>query len=263
MKFDFSGKTAVVTGGASGIGKAVVGMFDHAGARVLLIDKNEEGGKAVVEHKRNTLFYCADVTEPTALSSILKETGVRPNILVNNAGIEYNDRGNILTMSEDEMRHIIEVNLFGYINMVRVFAFSMKRMGRIINVSSIQALGAHLPGTSYQVAKAGILGLTRALAVELAPREITVNAVLPGAIKTEGMGATRVSESAILDPYRRRIPLGRRGDADEVAAPILFLASEKAAYITGTTLVVDGGYLTNITPDFPNEPTPRVAYDPD
>jgi NAD(P)-dependent dehydrogenase (short-subunit alcohol dehydrogenase family) len=262
--FNFKDSVVIVTGGASGIGKATVQQFKEAGATVVLVDQNLELGKLVAE-EFGVYFVLADVSDArevkkTALA-VQKEFG-QINILVNNAGIEYNDRGSILAMLEEDLRRIMDVNLMGYINMVRSYVPLMGSGGRIINVSSVQALAAHLPGTSYQATKAGILGLTRALAIELASKGITVNAIAPGAIKTEGMGAARAG-SGILDPYRRRIPLGRRGHAKEVAWPILFLASDVASYITGETFVVDGGYTISITPDLPDHVTPHSLDDPD
>ena len=265
ISFNFKGQVVVVTGGASGIGRATAEKFNQAGARVVLVDKDLARGK-LVSKALDADFACVDVSNVRQIEKMARNIQAvlgKVNILVNNAGIEYNDRGNILTMPMKDLRRIFEVNLMGYINMVRALVPLMDSGGRIINVSSVQGLTAHLPGTSYQAAKSGILGLTRALAIELAPREITVNTIVPGAIKTEGMGAVRAKGSAILDPYRRRIPLGRRGHADEVAGPILFLASDLASYITGTTLVVDGGYLISITPDLPEQPTPRSRRDPD
>ena len=261
-RFDFSGATVVVTGGASGIGKATARLFADAGANVLILDrkvKTELQGRHPVRTIKTDAGNDASVKNAAALQA--KRGPI--HILVNNAGIEYNDQGNLLAMPWDKLLHIINVNLVGYLRVARAFLPLMQNGGRVINVSSIQGLGAHSPGTSYQAAKAGILGLTRALALEVASRRITVNSVLPGAIATEGMGAVRAGGNAILDRYRRRAPLGRRGFPEEVANAIAFLASDEASYITGTEIVVDGGYIMNITPDDPAQPTPLVDNDPD
>ncbi len=267
IKFDFTGSVCVVTGGASGIGKSTVQMFAEAGASVVIVDIDRSRGEAMVkEFGAQVLFVQADVSNSGDVARATKaalDAFGKIDILVNNAGIEYNDRGSILEMPYDDFMRILNVNLIGYINMARSCVPMMQFGGRVINVSSVQGLAVHLPGTSYQVAKAGILGLTRALSIELALRGITVNTIAPGAIRTEGMGATRVGESSILDSYRRRTPLGRRGRPNEVAAPILFLASDLASYITGTTLIVDGGYFINLTPDIPGQPTPHPPFDPD
>ncbi|MDE1861087.1 MAG: SDR family oxidoreductase, partial [Candidatus Micrarchaeota archaeon] len=137
--------------------------------------------------------------------------------------------------------------------------------GRIVNITSIQGIAALRPGTSYQATKAGIIGLTIATAIELAEHGINVNAIAPGAIATEGMGKMRFDDSgaSALDAYRKRIPLGRRGNAFEVAGPVLFLCSERSTYITGEVLRVDGGWLANATPDSITSKRPKQRNDPD
>jgi NAD(P)-dependent dehydrogenase (short-subunit alcohol dehydrogenase family) len=266
---DFSGKIVIVTGAASGIGKAVALAFAKQKAKVVLVDINATGGlaisKAIEEMGGNSIFIQADVAQLSdderMIETVLEKLG-KPDIFVNNAGIEFNDLGNLITMPYSDLKRILDVNLFGYIHCARSIVPHMKNGGKIVSVSSIQGLAAHLPGTSYQASKSAILGLTRALAIELAPRNINVNAVAPGAIATEGMGAVRSGESDIIDRYRRRIPKGRRGLPEEVAGPILFLCSDMANYITGATLVVDGGYLISLTPDTGN-PIVFFSDDPD
>jgi NAD(P)-dependent dehydrogenase (short-subunit alcohol dehydrogenase family) len=267
IKFNFTDKVVIVTGGASGIGKAAVRMFAEAGANVVVVDTDRPGGKAVAsECGERVVFMHADVSrekDTDFLAKLVMQRFGAIDILVNNAGIEYNDRGNLITMPCDDMMRIIGVNLFGYIQMVRVCVPHMKPGGRVINVSSLQGLAAAFPGTVYQVSKAGILGLTRSLAIEIALNGITVNSVCPGAICTEGMGAARAGESKSFDIIRRRIPAGRRGWPHEVAALIAFLASDIASYMTGGDYVVDGGLLINISADDPDTPTPSVSNDPD
>ncbi|HUW71592.1 MAG TPA: SDR family NAD(P)-dependent oxidoreductase [Candidatus Humimicrobiaceae bacterium] len=266
---DFSGKIAIVTGAASGIGKAVALAFVKQKAKVVLVDINSKTGlataKATKDNGDSSLFIEADVAKSSdcerMIKTVLEKLG-KPDIFVNNAGIEFNDLGNLITMPESNLRHILDVNLYGYINCARSIVPHMPDGGKIVSVSSIQGLAAHLPGTSYQASKSAIIGVTRALAIELASRNINVNVVAPGAIATEGMGAVRSEESNIIDRYRRRIPKGRRGSPEEVAGPILFLCSDMANYITGATLVVDGGYLINITPDT-GEPVRIFSDDPD
>ncbi|MBI4085692.1 MAG: SDR family oxidoreductase [Candidatus Liptonbacteria bacterium] len=266
---NFRDKVAVVTGAASGIGKATAIAFGSLGANVVLVDVNEKNGLEVSKTITNlgvkSLFIKTDTSneeETERMASIIKKEFGTPHILVNSAGIEFNDRGNLVDMPYDLLKKILDVNLYGYIHCVRALAPLMKEGGSIVNISSIQGLAVHSPGTSYQVSKSGILGLTRALAIELACSNINVNTVAPGAIATEGMGAVRGGESSILDPYRRRIPLKRRGRAEEIAGPILFFCSSLASYITGSVLVVDGGYLINLTPDF-GEVIKPVVGDPD
>ena len=139
----------------------------------------------------------------------------------------------------------------------------IRTAGSIVNITSIQGIAAHHPGTSYQASKSGLIGLTKSLAIELAEHKIRVNAIAPGAIATEGMGRIRAGEVGVLDAYRRRIPLGRRGDPMEIARPAAFLCSDDASYITGQVLVVDGGYISMLTPES-LRPAPSInPGDPD
>lgn len=269
-KLKFNGKNVLVTGGASGIGRATAQAFALQGANVIILDINTPVAGSVVdticELGGQASSYEVDVSTAEEVEGVAGELGAlygEIHILVNNAGIEYNDRGNIISMPYADLTRILQVNLFGYMHCVRAFVPIMPRGGRIVQVSSVQGLGAHRPGTSYQVAKSAILGLTRSLAIELAEREITVNTVAPGAIATEGMGNVRSGEQGIVDRYRRRIPLGRRGHVEEVAGPILFLCSELACYITGTVLLVDGGYMIQLTPDTGEPITHYTPDDPD
>lgn len=265
---DFSGKVVIVTGAASGIGKATSLAFIERGAKVALVDINRDKGlrlsKAINRTNGTSIFIESDTAQLSDIDNMIKVVMKKlgcPDILVNNAGIEFNDRGNLVDMPYTDLKHILDVNLYGYIHCVRSIVPYMPSGAKIVNVSSVQGLAVDPPGTSYQVSKSAIFGLTRVLAIELASKGINVNAVAPGGIATEGMGAMRTGKSDILDCYRRRTPQGRRGWPEEVAGPILFLCSSLASYITGTTLVIDGGYLINLAPDtgglvlhLPNDP---------
>lgn len=264
MKYvlDFAGRIVVVTGGSSGIGKAAATAFSECGANVIVLDikMNIRPGKGIL-YKKADVSVEKEVQK--AIKEALKELGAENiDILINNAGIEFNEDGNLIDMPMKKLRRIMDVNLYGYINCARAIVPYMKKGSRIVNVSSIQAIAAHLPGTSYQITKSGIMGLTNSLAIELASKGINVNAVAPGAIATEGMGAIRSGDPGIVDRYRKRIPLGRRGHPEEVALPMLFLCSELASYITGETLVIDGGYTKSITPVH-DGPAKIVENDPD
>lgn len=238
---DFKGRKVVVTGGGSGIGKATTLAFAHAGAEVIILDVNEGLGRAVRALSDNIGFAHVDVSDPFAVGKCAERIGPI-DILVSNAGIEYNDAGNLLTMDEERLHHILDVNLMGAINCARAFVPRMKPHGRVVFVSSTQAFAACLPGTSYQASKAGLIGVAKALAIEVARMDINVNVICPGGVATEGMGAVRAGDSEEgLNDYRRRCMLGRRARPEEIAGPILFLCSHMASYITGEVMVVDGG----------------------
>ncbi len=263
---DFFGKVAVVTGGASGSGEATCRAFAACGAYVVILDINVELGKRLeAELGTNTMFLEADVASTNSLletARIVEEMHGNVNFLIGNAGMELNHSGNLITMPEADLLKILDVNLVGNMRLARAFVPIMKEPGgRIVFTGSVQSFTAHLPGTSYQASKAGLLGLARALAIELAPN-ITVNVVCPGAIKTQGLGAVRGGDPGVINGYRNIIPLQRRGHPEEVAGPILFLCSELANYINGASLVTDGGYTVDITPPKQREGPPRQD-DPD
>lgn len=266
---EFSDKVAVVTGAGSGIGKATALAFAQCGAKVVVADIDYHRGQTTVQEIEElgseTFFVETDISRQVATEVMIEKTlnvFGQINVLVNNAGVEYNESGNLIEMPYNEMRRILDVNLLGALHCVRSVAPEMKPGSNIVNVSSVQAFGTHLPGTSYQASKTGLIGLTHTLAVELGLQGIRVNAVAPGAIKTEGMGHLEADPHTI-EIYRRHIPLGRRGHPKEIAAAILFLASDLASYINGAVLVADGGYLANITPDWLIPPRPIVPNDPD
>jgi NAD(P)-dependent dehydrogenase (short-subunit alcohol dehydrogenase family) len=250
----FANKVVAITGAASGIGKATAYAFASRGAAVALLDINKHVmvvAEQIVQSGGRASYYIGDVSQQLSVNqfqSITMRDFGPVNYLINNAGIEINTKGNLLDMPWADLERILQVNLTGYILCCRAFMREMPTGGRVVNVSSVQGLTAHRPGTSYQASKSGILGLTRALAIEVAQRGITVNAIAPGAIETEGIGSVRAGDPGILAGYQHRIPLGRRGTPTEVAGPIMFLCSDLANYINGTCLVIDGGYTINITP---------------
>lgn len=273
---NFKDKVVVVTGAASGIGKATARAFAENGASVAVVDINREKGEIFARYLRGggyeSIFVRTDVSKPYQTDKMAEKifrTWGKIDILVNNAGIEFNDKGNIINMPFKYLKRTLDVNLYGYMNCARSVVPDMQKRrqgGKIVNVSSLQGLGSDFPGTSYQVSKAGILGLTRALALELAKYKINVNAVAPGAIATEGMGAMRGDEAGSLNPYKRRIPWGVRGRPEDVAGPIMFLCSEHSRYMTGSVLTIDGGFLINLRPsELNSDPKlhPVSADDPD
>lgn len=244
--FRLDGKVAVVTGGAKGIGRGMAQVFAQAGAKVAVLDLDEEAGRKVVEAIRKeggeALFLRADVArfpDLEAAAAKVEEAFGGTDILLANAGIY--PQAFLLTMEEADWERVMAVNLKGMFLTVKAFLPLLRRSkaGRIVLTSSITGPITGYPGWShYGATKAGMLGFMRSAAIELAPYGITVNAVLPGNIATEGLGE-------LSEDYQRKmeatIPLRRLGTPEEVAYAALFLASEEARYITGHALVVDGG----------------------
>lgn len=248
------GKTAVVTGGSRGIGKAIALRFAEMGANVAIlyagnvdaansvkeqIEQAAENGKLQTSVKVET--YCCNVGNFTeaeaAIKKIIEEFG-RIDILVNNAGITKDNL--ILKMKEEDFDAVINVNLKGAFNMIKsVFSHMTKqRSGRIINISSVSALIGTAGQANYVSSKAGLIGLTKTAARELGTRGITCNAIAPGYIETDMTAALKES---LKQEYMEKIPMKQFGNVSNIADAALFLASDLASYITGEVLRVDGG----------------------
>lgn len=239
------GKTAVVTGGGRGIGKAVCLELASLGANVVVCGTNEENIKETAKECRalgvRAVGACCNVTDENqvkaAVEMAAKEFG-SIDILVNNAGITRD--GLIMKMSEADFDAVIDVNLKGtFLCMKAVSRIMMKqRYGRIVNISSVVGIRGNGGQANYAASKAGIIGMTKSAAKELASRGVTVNAVAPGFIETDMTASLgEAARSAAIDA----IPMGKAGSADCIAKAVAFLASDNAAYITGQVLAVDGG----------------------
>ncbi len=237
-------KTAIITGGASGIGLATAVLFINEGANVVIADNNEATGKkAEIALGKNCRFFKTDVSDKSSAYFCVMEAFKKfgsLEILINNAGITSD--ASLLKMSSEQFEKVIDVNLKGVFFMTKYAATQMaeKNYGRIINTSSIVGLYGNFGQTNYAASKSGVIGMTKTWARELGRKGITVNAVAPGFIDT-GM-LTTVPEN-ILDNIKQRTPLGRLGIPEDIAKAYLFLASDDAAFITGITLSVDGGLV--------------------
>ena len=239
------GKVAIVTGGARGIGRAIGDRFLNEGAIVCLFDIMEDELKKVKEgcKSNNLRVFTVDISDTTSVGSAVNETMSefgRVDILVNNAGI---NRDNLLMrMTDEEWDRVIEVNLKGTYNCIKAVIRPMlkARWGRIINITSVIGMIGNAGQANYSASKAGIIGLTKSAAKELASRGITVNCIAPGFIETP---MTDVLPDDVKDTYMKQIPMGKFGKPDDVSGVCAFLSGDDASYITGQVIVVDGGMV--------------------
>jgi 3-oxoacyl-[acyl-carrier protein] reductase len=245
---DLSRKAAVVTGGSRGIGRAIALRLAEQGADVAFSYRGNEAAanetRAAIEALgRKALAVQGDVSDPAAADAVINaalDAFGKVDILVNNAGITRDDL--IMRMSLEDWRAVLETNLFGAFYMTKAVTRPMLKAkgGRIINITSVSGQAGQTGQANYSAAKAGLIGLTKATARELASRGITCNGVAPGFVLTE---LTKDLAQEWQDRITEQTPLGRFGTPEEIANAVAFLASDEAAYITGQVLGVDGGLV--------------------
>jgi 3-oxoacyl-[acyl-carrier protein] reductase len=246
-------QVAIVTGGGQGIGKAISKLFALKGASVVIAERNQDQGRATAEEVRaaagKTLYVQTDVASDAQVRAMVEmtvRTFGRLDILINNAAVDT--KKPILETTEEEWDFVLDVNLKGQFLCAKASAPHMISRGRgsIVNMSSVIGLRSELYFASYCASKAGVLGLTRSMVVEWAPRGIRVNCILPGPIDTP-MKWRYVKEDKVEDVHRavqRSVPLGRFGSPDEVAQCALWLCTEAASYACGSFIEIDGGIDT-------------------
>jgi NAD(P)-dependent dehydrogenase (short-subunit alcohol dehydrogenase family) len=244
--FRLDGRVAVVTGGANGIGLACARLFAAVGARVVVLDRDDAAIASALHDLPTATGQVLDIADADAIERCFAEIARaegRVDVLVNSAGMAI--RKSTSELSVDEWNRVINVNLTGSFLCAREATAHMPATGgAIVNVASIMGMsgGGLYPNISYQTSKGGVVNMTRALAVEWAPRQVRVNAVAPTWTRTGFIGALEESPE-LMQRIRAVTPMGRMAEADEVARAVLFLASDAASMVTGHVLAVDGGFL--------------------
>ncbi len=233
-------KIAIITGGAAGIGAATAEKFTAEGAKVIIWDLDEKRGTELAAHLKATFakVNTANYAEIEAAAKKVFDQFGRIDILVNNAGITRDST--LKKMTPELWQQVIDVNLTGVFYCTKIISDYMlqNNYGRILNASSVVGIYGNFGQTNYVATKAGLIGMTKTWARELGRKGITVNAVAPGFIATEMVAAMPEN---VIEGMKAKVPVGRLGKPEEIAAAYAFLASDEAAYINGTTLSVDGG----------------------
>ncbi len=244
MQIDLGGKVALVTGSTRGIGRAIAEALAGAGARVAVVGRElARAQAAATEIGHGAQGFACDVSDTAAVSALVTdvETALGGlDILVNNAGLTRDNV--IMRLKDDDWDAVLDANLRGAFASIRAASRGMmkRRSGRIINISSVVGVIGNRGQANYAASKAGLIGLTKSVAKELASRNILCNAVAPGFIATDMTAALAPEQRQALE---RQIPLERLGSPADIASAVVFLASDHAAYITGQVLVVDGGMV--------------------
>ena len=240
-------KVAIITGASRGIGKVIAEKIAQAGAKVVCVSRSQSDvddvAKRINNNGNTAIAFACDISNTEKFQDLVKSVVEKfgsVDILINNAGVTRDSL--IMRMSEDDWNLVININLKGAFNGTKAVTRHMmkQRSGRIINISSVVGLTGNAGQANYAASKAGLIGLTKATAKELASRSITANCVAPGYIETEM--TDQLPEKA-KNTLIEQIPLGRIGNAMDIAAMVCFLASDEAGYITGQTFTVDGGMV--------------------
>ncbi len=243
----FTGQVALVTGASRGLGKAIAISLAKNGATVIGTATTEKGADSISAYFKEANIPASkgmvlNITEQDSVDQLLESFDEKPLILVNNAGITADNL--FLRMKMDDWDKVIDANLSGCFRMIKACLRPMMKAkwGRIINVSSVVAVSGNPGQANYCAAKAGLIGLSKSLAQEIASRGITVNIVAPGFIDTDMTKELTEEQRTVL---LGKIPVGRMGGAEDIANAVKFLASEEASYITGETIHVNGGMVMN------------------
>ena len=270
MTDELAGKVAIVTGGASGLGQGIVEKFAAEGALVTIADVDEEGGQALAERcGGRTRFRRTDVADRAGLAALVDDVVAdagRLDVMVNNAGISGTMHPSFLDDDLDDFESVLAVNLLGVMVGTRLAAAKMAGAGSgsIINISSIGGIQPGGSVMSYRTSKAGVIHFTKSVAIELGQLGVRVNCIAPGSIPTPLLASSAVKMGADAETFTAMIrsmmaanrPLTQEGTAEDVAEAALYLASDRARYVTATILPVDGGTVAG-----PPRPAPQPASD--